>query len=209
MEDRKREWIHKPVFDGGPLSRLRDYFRNRLKTFREEHEEFDLFLKELHSLLSKETNPDYQNLRLFLEGEAEVNWITPRKGCMFNVLIKLFNLCLSPSQAYDYIKKCHYWYVYMIDAEYELCSQPEYYTKEQAKSHEKVQLVEYRVEPKKQPNCWEYHYIFHVKTLLKESKTSSTEIELICDKEEMKDALMLFSNYQNDILMQRVAVIYR
>ena len=211
MEDRKREWIHKPVYGCGPLNNMKNYFRRRLQEFREEHKEFDEFLVGLHALLKKEPDPDYKNLCLFLEGEAEVNWITPKRGCMFDAFIKLFNLCLSPRQAYKYIKECHKWYLFMLKAEYIPSSEIEVCVEEKGNPIKKTTYLEFDIKPKREPICQGFYYEFRVKKPLKTAETKigfdDDCVSMLFGNEKLKDALMLFAYYQNKNPVER-AVAY-
>ena len=78
LDARTREWIHKPVFNGAPVSWAQKYFRGRLEKFREEHKQFDEFLIEIGKLIKVENNQDFDNITKFIDGEAETNWVSPR-----------------------------------------------------------------------------------------------------------------------------------
>ena len=199
-EKRTREWIHKPVFHGAPASLplARDYFRGRVARFREEHKEFDTFLNDLYVYLKKEKDSDYKNLCLFIEGEAAPNWISPDGG-LFDIYIRLFNLCLSSKQAFEYIKECHEWYLIMSNAEYEIIDKPEFSIRRSTWDGKYTKFVDFDILPKGQPKIWDYYYWFHICTSLKTIEDSSItdKVKLVCGHKKLHDALMLFSNHQN------------
>ena len=209
---REREWIHKPVFHGGPasLSLAEKIFRGRLKRFREEHKEFDGFLIDLFDYLKNEQDGDYKNLCLFIEGQSEVNWISPGGG-LFDIFIKLFNLCLSPEQAFNYIKQCHEWYLFMLNADYKISDKPEFSIRKDTWDGKHTKFVEVNVLPKEEPENWDYYYWFRISSSLTVIEDSINDvscdvdkIELVCEHEELHDALMLFSNHQNKPLLRKV-----
>ena len=208
--NRNREWIHKPVFHGAPVSWAREYFRGRLKKFRNDHKEFDAFLIDLYSYLKDEKEPDYKNLCLFIEGESETNWISPDGG-LFDIFIKLFNLCLSPEQAFEYIKKCHQWYLFLLGAKYKISNKPEFSIRKNALDGKNVSFVDIDVFPKDEPDDWDYYYWFHISTSLTIVEDyynyitcHVNEIRLVCNRKELEDVLMLFVNHQNKPLLRSV-----
>ena len=105
FKDRTTEWIHKPKFSEAPESDRNQYYRGMLNDFRKEHKQFDEFLIRLTELLKAEKNDGYSNIVKFIDGEAEWTWIASEDS-IFDALIKLYNLCLSPKQAYEYINEC-------------------------------------------------------------------------------------------------------
>ena len=209
-ENRTREWIHKPVFHGAPVSWAREYFRGRLAKFRVEHKEFDAFLKNIYVHLQKEKDSDYKNLCLFIEGKSETNWISPSGG-LFDVFIKLFNLCLSSEQAFGYIKECHKWYLFMLNADYKISDKPEFSIRKSTWDGKNAKFISVNVLPKEEPKNWDYYYWFHISTSLKVVEDNFNDIlchvdkiKLVCGHEKLHDALMLFSNHQNKPLLRKV-----
>ena len=207
---REREWIHKPVFHGAPVSWAEKYFRGRLKNFREEHKEFDGFLIDLFDYLKNEQDGDYKNLRLFIEGQSETNWISPAGG-LFDIFIKLFNLCLSPEQAFNYIKQCHEWYLFMLNADYKISDKPEFSIRKSTWDGINTKFVSVNVLPKEEPENWDYYYWFRISSSLTVIEDSFNDvschvdkIKLVCGHEKLHDALMLFSNHQNKPLLKKV-----
>lgn len=120
FEDRTREWIHKPKFSEVPESDRNQYYRGMLNDFRKEHKQFDEFLIRLNELLKAEKNDGYSNIVKFIDGEAEWTWIASENS-IFDGLIKLYNLCLSPLQAYEYIKDCLALYKGLLAEDYINC----------------------------------------------------------------------------------------
>ena len=117
FEDRTREIIYKKHFYPGPTWKLEENFREHLVDFREEHKKFDEFLIGLGELLKAENNDEYSNLIKFIDGKPRGNWVAS-KISMITVFIKLYNLCLSPLQAYEYIKECLALYEKMLAEDY-------------------------------------------------------------------------------------------
>ena len=117
FEDRTREIIYKKHFYPGPTWKLEENFRQHLVDFREEHKQFDEFLIGLGELLKAENNDEYSNLIKFIDGKPRGNWVAS-KISMITVFIKLYNLCLSPLQAYEYIKECLALYEEMLAEDY-------------------------------------------------------------------------------------------
>ena len=117
FEDRTREIIYKKHFYPGPTWKLEENFRQHLVDFREEHKKFDEFLIGLGEILKAENNDEYSNLIKFIDGKPRGNWVAS-KISMITVFIKLYNLCLSPLQAYEYIKECLALYEKMLAEDY-------------------------------------------------------------------------------------------
>ena len=63
MEERTREWIHKPMINGVPVSWAEQYLQNLLKKYREEHPQFDEFLMGIDELLKNDDDPDLCNIK--------------------------------------------------------------------------------------------------------------------------------------------------
>lgn len=123
LEERTRQWIEDIHFGyyGLPIHAL-EVFRGGYKKIRSEYPKFDEFLKKLGELLKRENNDDYKNIIRFINIDItikEVNWISTNKS-LLNILVKLYNLCLSPNQALEYIKRCHEVYQKMINSNYHL-----------------------------------------------------------------------------------------
>ena len=211
LKERTREWIHKPIFHGAPASWPRIYFRGRLKSFRKDHPEFDQFLNGLYVLLKQEKDDDYINICLFIGGEAEANWISP-KDCLFDELIKLYNLCLSPKHAYEYIKQCHEWYIFMKKSQYKIEDNVNFSIRKSRLDGKYHKFIEVSVIPKKQPLDINYHYWFDVTTCLRYIEDdfndilchSDKKIKLASSNEVLNDALVLFEFNQNKPFLKNI-----
>lgn len=209
-ENRTREWIHKPVLRGIPASFTREYFRGKLQKFRKKHKEFDAFLIDIYAHLNKEKDSDYKNLCLFIEGKSETNWISPNGG-LFDIFIKLFNLCLSPEQAFEYIKECHKWYLFMSNVRYEIFDEPVFSIRRSSWDGKSTKFVDVNILPKEEPENRDYYYWFHISTSLKVVEDDLNDISchvdkinLVCAHEKLHDVLMLFVNHQNKAFFRNI-----
>ena len=210
LENRTREWIHKPVFNGAPVSWATEYFQRRLKRFRDEHKEFDEFLNELGTLLKKEKHLAYQNLKTFINWDACCNWISPSKG-LFDIFIKLYNLCLSPKQAFDYIKECHKLYLFMTKNEYYIWDNVEKYFKRNNFDGKRCKFINVDMRPKNDHPNSDYFYWFRISAplVVVEDKNNDLDcfgpnIELVTRHEMVEDTLMLFQYHQNKPFLKNV-----
>ena len=208
--ERTREWIHKPVFHGAPVSWAQKYFQGRLEEFRDEHKEFDEFLNEIGELINLENNHDFDNIKKFISGESEANWVSPKQS-LFDVLIKLFNLCLSPKQTSDYMKECLAQYKTMLEADYILSGEPQISLRKDTWDGKESKFISFRVKPTKDIENRNYGYCFEITTSLKiieddlnDIRTHIDEFELRSGLEIFEDALMLFEYYQNRGLLRKV-----
>ena len=208
--ERKREWIHKPIFSGGPASFAQKYFREILSEFRNEHKEFGEFLFEIGKLLKAENKDDFKNIEKFIDNEAEVNWIAPNNS-LFDVFIKLFNLCLSPKQALLYINECLIRYKTMMDVDFhlDLNEEPTFIIGISNRNGKVCKMIRFIVEPKLDEANLEYH--FEIATSLdvvedrKNDVTSHVDdFSLKCQDEKTNDALMLFEYHQDRGLLRKV-----
>lgn len=210
FKERTREWIHRPVFHGAPISWAKEYFQSRLKQFRKEHNQFDDFLIEINRLMKAEHNKDFTNLEKFIDGEAETNWISPRKT-MFDAFVKLFNLCLSPQQAFNYIKGCLLLYREMLENEYTLCVEPKLSIRGSSWNGCEYKFITFSVKPKNKLKRWDNEYWFNITTDLQIIEEYSNDIiihldefRLIASFEQLEDTLMLFEYHQNKGLLRKV-----
>jgi hypothetical protein len=190
LESRNREWIHKPIINGVPVSWAGEYLRKRLVSFRKEHIEFDLFLNEIGKLLDNK----YKNLLRFINGESEGNWISPKKS-MFDVFIKLFNLCLSPTQAVRYIDECYQTYLKMLRHHYYLSNDYSVSLKRCNYDGKVRKFIEVYVNG---PDG-EYFYIVNFSSLvIFNSYFHDMDIVLVGKNEKYEDALSLFEYHQDN-----------
>lgn len=210
MEKRTREWIRKPVFHGAPISWAQKYFQGRLEKFRKDHKQFDEFLIKINKLIKAENNSDLQNIEKFIDGDGEVNWISPRQS-LFDIFIKLFNLCLSPKQAFNYIVECHSIYKKMSNMDYQLCGGVELSIRRSNWDGKESKFISFSVKPKKESIDFDYEYWFDITVSLKiieehlnDIKTHINQFDLRWQDEKLEDTLMLFEYYQNKGLLRKV-----
>ena len=203
LANRKREWIHKFTYNGAPISWANTFFRSKLMVMRMEHPEFDLFLKEIGELLTKENNDGFKNIIRLINNDADTNWISTNDSIL-DALIKLFNYCLSSEQAVDYIKTCYEFYLKVINEEYEMHVQPEFsicLDRWDGKHREAVEF-DWVIKDKFTPRF--YNYWFRFKTSLKiveeyinDISCQCTTCKIVSNQELPNDAFMLFVYHQN------------
>lgn len=207
FSERSREWIHKPVIHAGPLSYIREYVQSQLEQFREEHKQFDAFLIEVGASIKAEDNHDLENIERFIDGGAETSWIYERRS-MFDALIKLFNLCLSPRQAFEYIKECLALYKEMLNADYQLRGSPCLSIRRRLWASKEDRFVSFRVEPETETEGRDCRYSFAITIPPATGNVSGNDItrqvEFRCDDDRFEDALMLFEFHQNRGLLRKV-----
>ena len=196
MIERTREIIYKPVFKGAPLSWVTKYFRNRFMSFRKEHLEFDTFLKELVVYLKQDNIEAYQNIILLIEDKGEPNWISP-KDSLFDVLIRIYNLCLSSKQAYEYIKNCYSLYLAMLDSDYKLDNYIEHSIRRSRWDGKNRNFVEVSISPVNRDN---FHFNITTSDFITDDYIMfmpDVYIEVKGDTDLYLDTLSLFENYQS------------
>ena len=201
FEDRKREVLQAPIIRGGAVSWIRRYIKDKLDGFRKEHEEFDLFLKEIRKLINDNYDEDYAHIAAYIDSEEYIN------GCMdlCNMFVDLFNMDLSPKQAFDYIQKCHSLYVlirssnYLLDKEYEISVRRSRWDGKPRK------FITVDLVPKKKLPNWDDHYWFRItfSSLVIEDHfnyitlQADTTIKIINNQSKFENALRLFEYYQD------------
>ena len=210
LEERKREWLQKFTYCGVPISWANRFFRDKLKTMRKEHPEFDLFLKEIGELLTKEKNDAYTNIIRLINDDAETNWISTSNSIL-DALIKLFNYCLSPVQTVDYIKKCYEFILMAINEEYEMSVKPQFSICKDHWNGQYREAVEFEWSLKFRNPQQSYDYWFRYKTSLKVVEDLKNDISTQCfecgivSKQELpKDAFMLFIYEQNEPFLRNL-----
>lgn len=203
FKDRSRELLTKPSFSGVPISWATKYLNGRVKKFREEHHEFDSYLKEVENLIKKENLHYLDNLILFLTYKGESNWISP-KDSIFDLFIKLFNYDLSPKQTLYYIKKAYEIYVfltkntYILDNEYEVSNERSRWG---SKIRRFIKVYLKPLHKLKEDNSGYYFSIKFGSLSIDDpindfSVKVDTSIEVISNNEFIKDSLVLFEHYQ-------------
>ena len=209
IEERKREWIHKFTYSGAPILWANVYFNNRLKAFREEHQEFDIFLNELGILIKEENKEYYSNILKFIDGKSQTNWISTSNS-LLDMFIKLYNLCLSPRQALNYIKKCYKAYRYMNKLTYQLPETYEVLIKRSnydGKARKFINLyVSY--ERKDKLEAERFWFDVTIESLIINCDgwdictRPDIDVKIKGDKELYEDALMLFEYHQNKTFLK-------
>ncbi len=210
LEERTREWLQKFTYCGVPISWANRFFRDKLKTMRKEHPEFDSFLKEIGELLTKENNDSYTNIIRLINDDADTNWISTSDSIL-DALIKLFNYCLSPKQAVDYIKKCYEFILMVINEEYGISIKPEFSICKDRLDGRYREAVEFEWTLKYRISERSYNYWFRFKTALKVVDDLKNDISVHCfgceivSKQELpNDAFMLFIYEQNKSFLRNL-----
>ena len=211
--DRKRPFLEEPVYHGAPLSWAEQYFQERVKEFRKENEEFDLFLKGIDQEISQRKITYCDNILLFIKGEAKVNWVSPAKS-LFRTLIKLYNYDFSPRQAVDHIEACYAKYQRLLNDELEMCGEYEFYTARTRWDSSIKDFVELDLSPKrKNPLVLEPYWV-RVKFCAMQVQGNNhpynafperdNEIEVIAEESTYDDALRLFDCYNGNHFAKRI-----
>ena len=197
--DRQREWLPPLVITGLPWFRASSYVNSRLKQFREEHSDFNLYLTELERLIKgRIPNEDYKPIVHLLE-----NNICFIDKDFINLFVKLYNLCLSPKQTLDYIDDCHDLYLFIKNNTYHLSDYFEVYIKKCSWDAKTRKFIEIVLLPEKQIDreANYYHFKLTIPSLLLSNSSGpyvdqyDAKIELINNAQNsFNDALMLFKN---------------
>lgn len=100
--DRKREQLDPLVITGLPWFRACSYVNYRIKKYREEHPDFNLYLDELEKLIKvKTTGDEFKSLINLLNND-----ICYVDRDIINTFIKFYNLDLSPKQTFECLCHC-------------------------------------------------------------------------------------------------------
>ena len=196
---RTRELISKPMYSGAPLHWIDKYFKGQLKKFRSEHIEFDIFLKQLGDHLQANKDDYLNNLKRFINNDPVPNWVSPR-DCMFNTLVKLFNLDLSPAQAYEYIQECLVKFKEMEKTEFRFYEKYDVLTKRSRWDGKQRKWIKISISPVNHDNFW---FSLTLESLQIDDDFNDmkvhddVEITLHTSEEKYQDALLLFEFYQN------------
>lgn len=86
----------------------------QLKAFRQKFKQFDAFLIELNKCLKATNDEAFINIEKLIDGDVDAAYWIYSTDTMLDVLIKLYNLCLSPKQAYEYINECKELYKHLL-----------------------------------------------------------------------------------------------
>ena len=207
---RERELLRKPAFKGGPLSRLNEYFKGRLSQFRNEHSDFDIFLKEIGELLKKENNKEFNNLILFIDGEPDTNWVCASNS-IFDGFIKLYNLGYSSKEAFEYIKQCLDAYLHATQIKYHLEGNYEIsymVSRWDGLPHRFIKLSTFPSYKDLNSNCLSRIDITFSELVDDDGVNdidvmADIEIGYICSNDIVNDAFIFFNNAQNKIFFRK------
>lgn len=209
VKDRTRPFLPEPVFHGAPASCAERYFQNRFERFREEHQDFDKFLDEIHNEIIRR-NLDYcDNIILFLRGEVKPNWISPSDS-LLRMFIKLYNYDFSPSQAVDYIEKCHKTYLYLLNDKLKLSNEYETSIRKCHYDGRHREFIEVSLIPVNPPKDWDDYYWINIifcslqNTIGDPDYFGDTKISIMSGRQIYEDSLRLFDLYQGSKYLHRV-----
>ena len=208
-KERARPFLLEPVYHGAPLSWVQKYFRGRLHSFRKENAEFDEFLNGIEKEINERQLDYCGNILLFLNGEAEPNWISP-KNSLFKMFIKLYNYDFSSKQAVDYIEKCHETYLFLIDNKLKLSNEYSVYSKRNRWDGSTIDYLEISLSPIKETKDWDdYYFIDLVFGSYQEHNrdldySCNLEIHIKSGREIYEDSLKLFDYYQGNKYLNQV-----
>ena len=203
--DRQREWLPPLAITGLPWFRASSYVNSRLKQYREEHPDFNLYLIELERLI-KDRNPnnDYKSIVHLLENN--ICWIDKS---FINIFIKLYNLCLSPKQTLDYIDDCYNRYLFIKNNTYHLSDYFEVYIRKCSWDAKTRKFIEIVLLPDKQIDreANYYHFKLTIPSLLLSSSSGlyvdryDAKIELVNNSpNQFDDALVFFKHWDEKTL---------
>ena len=204
--DREREILQKLIIHGGPLNHFTDHMRFRLRDYRQSHPDFNDFLLELREYLIGEKQYNFSSLIKFIDDKSEGNWISNPKS-IFGIMIKLYNLCLSPKQASDYIKRCYRLYQFMLNADYKLCQSYEVLIRRDSWDGNAKKFIVVNAEPNKHSQEWGDEYWFHVtlsSTIISTFGNTSATYELRTGADIFEDTLRLFEYSQECYLRKKI-----
>ena len=208
-KDRTRPFLLEPVYHGAPISWARKYFRGKLSGFRRENIEFDEFLKGVEKIIVERKLDYCKNILLFLKGEAEANWVSPKKS-LFRMFIKLYNYDFSSKQAVDYIEKCHDTYLLLLNNKLKLSNEYEVYSKRSRWDGNTIDYLEISLSPIKELKDWDDHYFIDLEFGSFQERgrdvdySCNTEITLRSARAIYEDALILFDYYQGNKYLNSV-----
>ena len=211
QENRTRERIYyRPTFHLVFVYGRSLMIMAQFKAFRQKFKQFDAFLIELNKCLKATNDEAFINIEKLIDGDVDAAYWIYSTDTMLDVLIKLYNLCLSPKQAYEYINECKELYKDLLFFNFGLCG-----TVETSYIHCKYddkpsKCSRFSVIQIKKPD---YHVLddqliaFNIETQLRtvRMKFLSNDIsyhgihlKIHSDSEKAEDMLRLFENYQDN-----------
>lgn len=208
FKDRKRELLQAPIFHGAPASNVSGYIKGRLDTFRKDHEEFDLFLGEIGQLILKSYNEDYKDIVTYIESTKPIR----SNRCLCDVFVDLFNMDLSPKQAFDYIQKCYSLYTFIKGENYQIDNEYEISVRRSRWDGKPRKFITVDLNPKKQPPDWDDYYWFRItfSSLVIEDHLNDitlqadTTIKIINSQYKFENTLRLFEYNQGKEFLRRL-----
>ena len=201
-----RPLIKEPIYHGCPISWSEKYFQGKVKEYRKENKEFDIFLNELkEEILKRNINYCY-NILEFINGNAKSNWVSP-KDSLFRMLIKLYNSNKSVSQVIDYIEKCYITYQTLLNYEYEMLDEYEVFKDKSRWDSSIKDFIKLYLSNKK-----EYKILVKFCSLqIIESDhpyngypLCDSEVSIISNESIYEDALKLFDYYNGNHFNKRI-----
>ena len=196
FEDRKRELMYADIFSGGITYSYKRFIKNKMNGIRKEHKEFDLFLKEIRTLIGDNYNEDYSDIVDFIESEKYVP--SCREIC--DAFMDIFNMDLSPKQAFEYMQECHNLFSFMKNSEYRLDEGYEIFVRNsrgdnKPKKFIKIAFVPEKVLPKRDDGYW--FYITFSSLVIEDHlnhimRQNDTEIKIVNRQRKFEHALKLF-----------------
>ena len=208
FKDRKRELLQSPIFHGGPASNISGYIKGILDSFRKDHEEFDLFLKEIGQLILNNYNEDYSDIVTYIESTKPIR----SNRCLCDVFVDLFNMDLSPRQAFDYIQKCYSLYTFIKDVNYQIDNEYEISVRRSRWDGKPRKFITVDLNPRKQLPDWDDHYWFRItfSSLVIEDHLNDitfqadTTIKIINSQYKFENTLRLFEYNQEKEFLRRL-----
>ena len=207
-KDRIRPFLLQPIYHGAPASWSMEYFRGRLKVFREENPDFNVFLKEVEQEINDRKLSFCGNILSFLQCEAKPNWVCTKKS-LLHMFVKLYNYDFSASQTVDYIGKCHNAYTYLFNTKLKISNEYSISTINTRWDFSARDCLEITLSPIIEPKDLDDSFFIRVTLCsLTERDTdvdyqSDTKVELAADKDIYKDALCLFDCYQGNRFLNK------
>lgn len=208
-KERTRPLLLEPIYHGAPMSWVQNYFRGKLSGFRKNNPEFDGFLKGIEKIITTRKLSYCNNILLFLKGEAEANWVSP-KNSLFRMFIKLFNYDFSSRQAVDYIEKCHDVYLFLLNNELELSNQYEVFSKRNRWDGNTIDFLEISLSPIEETKDIDDYYFIDL--IFASYQERGRDVDCLCDTEIIirsgrdiyEDSLKLFDYYQGNKYLNSV-----
>ena len=206
--DRTRPFLLEPVYHGAPVSWTKKYFQGRLRQYRDNHPEFDEYLINVASEISKRELTYCDNILLLAKGDAKTNWVSPARS-IFRTFIKLFNYDFSSKQTVDYLEKCHSVYEFLMNNEYVISEEYNIFSKNCTWDNNTRDFVHLYLDPINKPESWDdYFWIDITFCSLQEmygdpDHFCDTEIKIRSGRDIYEDTLSLFDRFQGSKFLHK------